>query len=230
MDFVAPDNSDWILLVQVSSEPKIRSSIKGERVMNGGVVKIVWQIGFANNSFTEFGLAPNDARRFKKVFGERMEFVFGETPLSRFPFIQATPTRLEEGNLKCLSSSAFNSRTNPKVFTHCTSHWQTPNEICHSLFTQKFLVGFVGHGLCPMPTKFEKSAWHGSPALLAGRCDVNAYPMEARRKSKNGQVLPSLCSAAPAYLKTKAERLLKLCEDGAVFLIFDGSAFTGECY
>ncbi len=141
VDFVAPDNSDWILLVQVSSEPKIRSSIKGERVMNGGVVKIVWQIGFANNSFTEFGLAPNDARRFKKVFGERMEFVFGETPLSRFPFIQATPTRLEEGNLKCLSSSAFNSRTNPKVFTHCTSHWQTPNEICHSLFTQKFVGG-----------------------------------------------------------------------------------------
>jgi len=95
---------------------------------------------------------------------------------------------------------------------------------------KSLLVGFVGHGLCPMPTKFEKSAWHGSPALLAGRCDVNAYPMEARRKSKNGQVLPSLCSAAPAYLKTKAERLLKLCEDGAVFLIFDGSAFTGECY
>lgn len=65
---------------------------------------------------------------------------------------------------------------------------------------------------------------------LAGWCDVNAYPMEARRKSKDGQVLPSLCSAASTYLKTKAERLLKLCQDGAVFLMFDGSAFTGECY
>ncbi|GBC99144.1 hypothetical protein HRbin17_01665 [bacterium HR17] len=65
---------------------------------------------------------------------------------------------------------------------------------------------------------------------LAGWCDVNAYPIEARRKSKDGQVLPSLCSAAPAYLQTKAKRLLKLCEDGAVFLMFDGSAFTGECY
>ena len=65
---------------------------------------------------------------------------------------------------------------------------------------------------------------------LAGWCDVNAYPMEARRKSKDGQVLPSLCSAAPSYLQTKAERLLKLCEDGAEFLMFDGSAFTGECY
>ncbi len=65
---------------------------------------------------------------------------------------------------------------------------------------------------------------------LAGWCDVNAYPMEARRKSKDGQVLPSLCSAAPAYLQTKAKRLLQLCRDGAAFLMFDGSAFTGECY
>lgn len=65
---------------------------------------------------------------------------------------------------------------------------------------------------------------------LAGWCDVNAYPIEARRKSRDGQVLQSLCSASSAYLKTKAERLLKLCEDGASFLMFDGSAFTGECY
>ncbi|MCS7223108.1 MAG: polysaccharide lyase family protein [Armatimonadetes bacterium] len=65
---------------------------------------------------------------------------------------------------------------------------------------------------------------------LAGWSDVNAYPQEARRKQRDGTVLPSLCSSAPAYLKTKSERLLRLCQDGASFLMFDGTAFTGECY
>ncbi len=30
---------------------------------------------------------------------------------------------------------------------------------------KRLLVGFVGQGLCPMPTKFEKLACHGIPAL-----------------------------------------------------------------
>ncbi|GEM_PF-1619504 len=34
-----------------------------------------------------------------------------------------------------------------------------------TLFTQKVVGGLLGHGLCPMPTKFEKSACHGNPAL-----------------------------------------------------------------
>jgi len=37
---------------------------------------------------------------------------------------------------------------------------------------KRLLVGFVGHGLCPMLTKFEKSAWHGSPTqkVIGGLC------------------------------------------------------------
>lgn len=65
---------------------------------------------------------------------------------------------------------------------------------------------------------------------LAAWCDVNGYPAEARRKAKDGQTLPSLCGTSPAYLQTKAERLLQLCRDGAVFLMYDGTMFTGECY
>lgn len=65
---------------------------------------------------------------------------------------------------------------------------------------------------------------------LAAWCDINGYPTEARRRSPDGETLPSLCSASPAYLQTKAERLLQLCRDGAVFLMYDGTMFTGECY
>lgn len=65
---------------------------------------------------------------------------------------------------------------------------------------------------------------------LAAWCDVNGYPLEARRRSPDGETLPSLCSASPAYLRTKAERLLQLCRDGAAFLMYDGTMFTGECH
>lgn len=65
---------------------------------------------------------------------------------------------------------------------------------------------------------------------LAGWSDVNAYPVEARRRDRDGNRLDSLCSAAPAYIEEKAERLVKLCDDGAAFLMFDGSGFTGECW
>ena len=65
---------------------------------------------------------------------------------------------------------------------------------------------------------------------LAAWSDVNAYPIEARRKDKDGKILESLCSGAPAYIETKTERLLKLAKDGIVYFMFDGSGFTGECY
>jgi len=67
-------------------------------------------------------------------------------------------------------------------------------------------------------------------APLAGWSDINAYPVEARRKDRDGNRLGALCSAAPAYIDTKAQRLIKLCDDGAAFLMFDGSAYTGECW
>ncbi len=65
---------------------------------------------------------------------------------------------------------------------------------------------------------------------LAGWSDVNAYPVEARRMNREGERLNALCSAAPAYIETKASRLIELSRRGAVFLMFDGSAFTGECW
>ena len=65
---------------------------------------------------------------------------------------------------------------------------------------------------------------------LAGWSDINAYPLAARRKDADGNRLDSLCSAAPAYIEEKAQRLIKLCDDGAAFLMFDGSAYTGECW
>jgi hypothetical protein len=65
---------------------------------------------------------------------------------------------------------------------------------------------------------------------LAGWSDVNAYPVEARRKDRDGNRLDALCSAAPAYLDTKAQRLIELCDKGAAFLMFDGSGYTGECW
>ena len=65
---------------------------------------------------------------------------------------------------------------------------------------------------------------------LAGWSDVNAYPVEARRRDRDGNRLESLCSAAPAYIEEKAKRLITLCDDGAAFLMFDGSGYTGECW
>jgi len=65
---------------------------------------------------------------------------------------------------------------------------------------------------------------------LAGWSDIGAYPVEARRMDASGSRLDALCSAAPAYIEEKARRLIKLCDDGAAFLMFDGSGFTGECW
>jgi hypothetical protein len=65
---------------------------------------------------------------------------------------------------------------------------------------------------------------------LAGWSDANAYPVEARRMNREGERLNALCSAAPAYIETKASRLVELSRRGAVFLMFDGSGFTGECW
>lgn len=65
---------------------------------------------------------------------------------------------------------------------------------------------------------------------LAGWSDINAYPYECRRKDSVGNVLPALCCGSEFYIKTKAERLIELARAGVAFFMFDGSAFTGECY
>ncbi|MBC7329119.1 hypothetical protein H5T88_02040 [bacterium] len=65
---------------------------------------------------------------------------------------------------------------------------------------------------------------------LAGWSDINAYPIECRRKDKDGNILPALCGGSEKYIETKANRLKELAKAGVVFFMFDGSAYTGECY
>ncbi|MBA7691239.1 hypothetical protein ES703_99782 [subsurface metagenome] len=79
-----------------------------------------------------------------------------------------------------------------------------------------------------------KEDYHLSVSLncpLAVRCDPSAYPREADRMDLNGKRLRfKLCSGAKQYLDVKAERLLKLCQAGAIFLMFDRSGYTGPCF
>jgi hypothetical protein len=65
---------------------------------------------------------------------------------------------------------------------------------------------------------------------LAVWCDATAYPLEAHKRNEEGEMLDGLCSASPGYMVTKEERLLKLAEAGFAYFMFDGSAFTGECW
>jgi hypothetical protein len=65
---------------------------------------------------------------------------------------------------------------------------------------------------------------------LAAWTDISAYPVEARRKDQDGKVLDALCSGAPAYIRTKSERLIELARAGMVYFMFDGSGYTGPCH
>lgn len=66
---------------------------------------------------------------------------------------------------------------------------------------------------------------------LAVWCDASFYPSEALRRDESGNPLPGrLCSGSRQYLELKAEHLLRLCQDGATFLMLDGTAYTGPCF
>ena len=66
---------------------------------------------------------------------------------------------------------------------------------------------------------------------LAAWSDVAFYPEEARLVEADGQRREDgLCSGARQYLEVKAERLRRLCEDGASFLMYDGTTYTGPCW
>ncbi len=65
---------------------------------------------------------------------------------------------------------------------------------------------------------------------LAAWCETSCYPAEALRMDEDGERVPgAVCSGSRQYLEMKAERLLKLCEDGATFLMYDGTNYTGPC-
>ncbi len=66
---------------------------------------------------------------------------------------------------------------------------------------------------------------------LAGWCDPSAYPRQADRMDADGKRLEGeLCSGAKQYLDEKAKRLLKLCQAGITFLMYDGTYYTGPCF
>jgi len=65
---------------------------------------------------------------------------------------------------------------------------------------------------------------------LAVWCDPTTYPLSAHRMDERGNMLPSLCGSSRQYLEEKTKRLLELAEAGFVFFMFDGTAFTGECW
>lgn len=66
---------------------------------------------------------------------------------------------------------------------------------------------------------------------LAMWCDPSTYPETALRMDANGKrIKGELCSGSRQYLETKAARHRQLCEDGASFIMFDGTIFTGPCY
>lgn len=66
---------------------------------------------------------------------------------------------------------------------------------------------------------------------LAGWCDSSTYPRQADRMDANGRRLEGkLCSGAKQYLDGKVKRLLKLCEAGVVFLMYDGTVYTSPCF
>lgn len=65
---------------------------------------------------------------------------------------------------------------------------------------------------------------------LAVWSDASLYPQEAQFVDADGRQKPEwLCSGAQQYLEVKAERMRRLCEDGAGFLMYDGAGYTGPC-
>ena len=58
------------------------------------------------------------------------------------------------------------------------------------------------------------------------------FPETARRLDADGSPIDSslICLSSRQYLDEAERRLLKLCEDGAAFLMLDGTTWTGTCH
>jgi hypothetical protein len=75
---------------------------------------------------------------------------------------------------------------------------------------------------------------------LSGWCDPSSYPVEAYRLDRFGKRAAwdrsigisdaVLCGASEQYLSETAKRLKALAQDGAVFFMFDGTAYREECW
>lgn len=67
-------------------------------------------------------------------------------------------------------------------------------------------------------------------SVLAWWSDVSTFPASCLRMDEQGRRVESqLCSGSREWFEIKLERMLKTCENGATFLMFDGTFFTNNC-
>lgn len=57
-----------------------------------------------------------------------------------------------------------------------------------------------------------------------------SYDVSMRRVGEDGEILPNLCAVSKQYADEKVKRLIELYNNGAEFLMFDGSWYEGPCY
>jgi hypothetical protein len=75
------------------------------------------------------------------------------------------------------------------------------------------------------------SLWCSLASVPPTLGDPAACPPAARVIRQDGTPDDIMvCLSSPAYLDTKEERLLEVCKNGAVFLMFDSDQFSGPCY
>jgi hypothetical protein len=65
---------------------------------------------------------------------------------------------------------------------------------------------------------------------LAPWSNNESYGTEMRRMDADGRRCKDLCVASRQYIAEKTQRLKKLWEGGAYYLLFDGSWYDGPCY
>jgi hypothetical protein len=74
------------------------------------------------------------------------------------------------------------------------------------------------------------SLWIGLGGVPPTYADPQSCPPEARVVDKDGRATQVHCFASPAFLDTKAQRLLELCRQGIAFMMFDSTQYSGPCY
>jgi hypothetical protein len=85
------------------------------------------------------------------------------------------------------------------------------------------------------------SQWATNEMLIMGPSSVNTWPVSSKRLimgfdsiSKSEKIIqakvgPQICFLSKQYLDEAEQRLLKLCEAGVTFLMFDGPHWNGNC-
>ena len=85
------------------------------------------------------------------------------------------------------------------------------------------------------------SPWASNEKLLMGPSSVNTWPDSSKRlikvidslskseKNIKAKIGPQICLGSKQYLDEAEKRMLKLCEAGVTFLMFDGPHWNGNC-